>query len=124
MLVLALKDIFKAINDDFDKTYFLRCSYVEIYNDIVYDLLKPPERLNETHTVNEDYKKEFYIKGVTEEYVSNIDQILEKIYKGEKNRHYARTYMNHVSSRSHTIFRLSVTSITNKLIRTYRKENN
>ena len=37
---------------------------------------------------------------------------MEKMKKGEANRQYAKTYMNHKSSRSHTIFRLKVKSIT------------
>lgn len=105
-----------------DKTYFLRCSYIEIYNDMVFDLLKPADKLGETLTVNEDQKKDFYIKGVTEESVSSISEILEKLKKGESNRHYARTNMNHSSSRSHTIFRLLVQTVTNTFIREYRRQ--
>jgi len=105
-----------------DKTYFLKCSYVEIYNDQIFDLLQTAERLGETLTVNEDPNKDFYIKGVTEESVSSIEEILDKLRKGEANRHYARTTMNHTSSRSHTIFRLTVQSVTNNFIREYRRE--
>ena len=105
-----------------DKTFFLKCSYIEIYNDQIYDLLKSAERLSETLTVNEDSQKDFYIKGVVEESVSSIEEILDKLRKGEANRHYARTTMNHASSRSHTIFRLTVQSVTNNFIREYRRE--
>jgi hypothetical protein len=51
-------------------------------------------------------QKEFYIKGATEEIVTSIDEVMQKIRRGETNRHYASTIMNHASSRSHTIFRL------------------
>jgi len=61
---------------------------------------------------------------VTEESVSSIDDILEKLKKGELNRHYAQTMMNHTSSRSHTIFRLMVQTVTNTFIRDYRREQN
>lgn len=105
-----------------DKTYFLRCSYVEIYNDQIFDLLKTTERLTETLAVSEDSNKEFYIKGVTEESISSIEEVLEKLKKGETNRHYAKTAMNHSSSRSHAIFRLTVQSVTNSFIREYRRE--
>ena len=91
-----------------DKTYFLRCSYMEIYNDLVYDLLNSPDKMNENLSVNENPDKDFYIRGLTEESVSSIREILDKLRKGEANRHYARTTMNHSSSRSHTIFRLMV----------------
>ena len=54
--------------------------------------------------MNEDSKRDFYIKGVIEDSVSSISEILDKLKKGESNRHYAQTMMNHTSSRSHTIF--------------------
>ena len=95
---------------------------MEIYNDQIYDLLKSPDKLGETLTVNEDTKRDFYIKGVTEESVSSIAEIMEKLKKGEYSRHYAATTMNHTSSRSHCIFRLSVQTVTNNFIRDYRRE--
>jgi len=93
---------------------------VEIYNDQVYDLLKDTSRLGEVLSVNEGAQKEFYIKGVTEEPVSSIDDILEKLRRGEAHRHYASTIMNHVSSRSHTIFRLMVQTVSSSFIKDYR----
>ena len=40
VMIYALEDIFKEIKEDKEKSYFLRCSYVEIYNEQVYDLLR------------------------------------------------------------------------------------
>ncbi len=54
----------------------MHCSYIEIYNEQIFDLLKPALNLNETLTINEDAKKEFYIKGVIEESVSNLQEAL------------------------------------------------
>ncbi len=51
-------------------------------------------------------QKEFQIKGAEEVIVSSIEDIMDLLREGESNRHYASTTMNHVSSRSHTIFRL------------------
>ena len=79
--------------------------------------------MQEVLTVNEDSKKEFYIKGISEVWTCSIEEILSIIKKGEVNRHYAKTTMNHVSSRSHTIFRLHVQSITNSFIKTSREGN-
>lgn len=39
--------------------------------------------------VNEDTKKEFYVKGLTESSVSSINEIFEVLKRGEINRHYA-----------------------------------
>jgi hypothetical protein len=40
VLIFALHDLFREIEKDRLKTYFLKCSYVEIYNEQVYDLLR------------------------------------------------------------------------------------
>lgn len=58
---------------------------------------------------------------MVEESVTSVREILEKLKKGEVNRHYAETAMNHSSSRSHTLFRLTVKAVTNEYIRNYRK---
>jgi len=122
VLNLALKDLFQAIQEDVDRTFLLQVSYMEIYNENVYDLLNPRERLSDMLQINEDPVKGFYIKGVNEEPVNSIEEVLERIERGEENRHYAQTVMNHTSSRSHTVFRLIVRSISNKTIRNYRKK--
>ena len=122
ILLRSLHDLFDSVNSDLDKTYMLRCSYFEIYNESIYDLLKPVSRLSDVLTINEDQKKEFFIKGLTEESISSAQEVLEVVRRGELNRHYAQTTMNHNSSRSHTIFRINVQSITNRLIRNYRRE--
>jgi hypothetical protein len=121
ILLQSLSEIFTQIDKDQDKTYFMHCSYIEIYNEQIFDLLKPSQKLGETLSINEDARKEFYIRGVTEESVSSIDETLDVLRRGEMNRHYAQTYMNHNSSRSHAIFRLNVKSITNNFIRNYRR---
>ncbi|KAM3128757.1 hypothetical protein pb186bvf_019169 [Paramecium bursaria] len=122
ILIQSFKDLFEQIEGDLNKTYVLRCSYIEIYNEQIFDLLKPANRLSETLIINEDAKKDFFIKGVIEQSVSTLTEILEVLQKGEANRHYAQTAMNHNSSRSHAIFRLQVQSITNNFIRNYRRE--
>ncbi|CAK58893.1 unnamed protein product (macronuclear) [Paramecium tetraurelia] len=122
VLLQSFKDLFAKIEADLNKTYVLRCSYFEIYNEQIFDLLKPSSKLQETLQVNEDQKKEFYVKGLIEQSVSSINEIFEVLKRGEINRHYAQTAMNHNSSRSHAIFRLQVQSITNNFIRQYRRE--
>ena len=95
------------MQDNKDKTFVLKCSYMEIYNETVYDLLKDQNKF-ESLSVSEDATKGFYVKGLTEYDVSNMKEIMKYLEKGETNRHYAATSMNHHSSRSHAIFRLSV----------------
>lgn len=49
--------------------------------------------------------------NATDEFVHSLDDVLEIIRRGESNRHFASTKLNHVSSRSHTLFRLYIKSI-------------
>ena len=85
---------------------------MEIYNEQVFDLLGYDEFKPEVLSVNEDPQKGFYVKGLSEHVVSDMEEVLRYIERGEINRKYAATAMNHHSSRSHTIFRLFVTSMT------------
>ncbi|KAL4451083.1 hypothetical protein ABPG74_021405 [Tetrahymena malaccensis] len=117
ILMLALYDLFDTIKKDEDKTYVVRCSYVEIYNDQIYDLLNPVNKLNEILQVGMNQNKEFYIKGVTQESVSTLEEAYEVLKRGETNKHYAQTTMNHHSSRSHSIFKLYVQSISSVLLK-------
>jgi hypothetical protein len=66
----------------------------------------------ETLSVCEDNTKGFYVKGLSEVNITTLDEVRHCIDKGERNRHYAATRMNHHSSRSHTIFRINVTGVT------------
>ena len=51
------------------------------------------------------------MKGISEFSAKSIEEVMEYINIGESNRHFAATAMNHHSSRSHTIFRLNITTI-------------
>ncbi|KAL4490912.1 hypothetical protein ABPG72_008648 [Tetrahymena utriculariae] len=127
ILMLALYDLFDTIKKDEDKTYVVRCSYVEIYNDQIYDLLNPVNKLNEILQVGMNQNKEFYIKGVTQESVSTLEEAYDVLKRGETNKHYAQTTMNHHSSRSHSIFKLYVQSISSVLLKSClpkRSQNN
>lgn len=85
---------------------------MEIYNEHVYDLLKSTQELKfEGLSVTEGADKEFTVRNLSEQVVTSIEDVLLKLEKGEDNRHYASTALNHNSSRSHTIFRLTIRSI-------------
>ena len=112
LIILALEDIFASAINSSDRRFYFSCSYLEIYNEHVYDLLKGPEEFTtESLGVIEGPDKEFIVRGLSEQVVTSIDEVLERLYKGEQNRHYAATNLNHHSSRSHTIFKLNVKSL-------------
>lgn len=97
------------------KVYIIRCSYFEIYNDAIYDLLntQKEQAFSEPLQLQEDIrKKEFLVKNLKEYVVESYEDCLKLLRLGEFHRHYAETRMNHQSSRSHTLFRLHVESVT------------
>ena len=51
------------------------------------------------------------VKNLREVIVENLDECLSLLKLGEMNRSYAATKMNHQSSRSHALYRLSVQSM-------------
>ncbi|CAG9310537.1 unnamed protein product [Blepharisma stoltei] len=113
IISLALDDLFANIKKFPEKTYFLTCSYLEIYNEQVFDLLSESAQFKgDILSINEDPTKGFYVKGLSEHVINSIEEVKSFLEKGESNRKYAATAMNHHSSRSHTIFRLNVTSVT------------
>lgn len=112
MISLSLSDIFKAASNCKNKHFFFKCSMMRIYNEHIYDLLKDPEDLtSEILTVEETEDEEFYIKGLSEHVVTSIEEALEKLARGEMSRQYAANNLNHHSSRSNTIFRMSIKSL-------------
>jgi centromeric protein E len=60
--------------------------------------------------VTDDPVRGAIIRKLTEEVVTNGVELLEVLRRGEHNRSYGSTTMNAESSRSHTIYRLSIES--------------
>ena len=111
VMTLAFEDLFSTINSSPNTDYFLSCSYLEIYNEHIYDLLREDRDSKDALSVSETPDKEFYVKSLSSHPVKSLDDVLSKLEAGEHMRHYAETQLNHHSSRSHTIFRLCIKSL-------------
>lgn len=103
VLELAAEDIFRNIAVCPDRDFLIRVSFVEIYNEKIFDLLSDsvePPLVN----IREDPRKGVYCE-TTEAIITDYDTILKSLKKGTSRRHVAETMMNEKSSRSHSIFR-------------------
>lgn len=93
-----------------DNTYAVFVTYVEIYNNSVYDLLEdvPEDILRnkplQMKILREDALKNMYVHGVTEVEVKCPQEAFEAFYKGQRKKRMANTILNSESSRSHSIF--------------------
>ncbi|KAL8509810.1 hypothetical protein ACS0TY_016873 [Phlomoides rotata] len=81
--------------------YQCRCSFLEVYDDKIGDLLDPTQRDLE---IKDDPKSGFYVENLTEEYVSCYEDVTQILIKGLSNRKMGVTRINSKSSRSHIMF--------------------
>eukprot|EP01119_Soliformovum_irregulare_P008069 TRINITY_DN2089_c0_g1_i1.p1 TRINITY_DN2089_c0_g1~~TRINITY_DN2089_c0_g1_i1.p1 ORF type:complete len:929 (+),score=276.79 TRINITY_DN2089_c0_g1_i1:100-2886(+) len=103
----AIQHVFDYIKSTPEREFLLRVSYLEIYNEVINDLLRPEgSNLN----IREDKKRGIYIEHLKEEIVVSPEHVMHVINSGESHRHVASTDYNLISSRSHTIFRMIIES--------------
>ena len=104
----SVGSLFEGVkNSDESMEFVFKVSYVEIYMEKIRDLLDNT-RVKTNLTVREDKIRGIYIAGVTEEYVASEDELFQIMQNGSSNRATAATGMNEGSSRSHSVFTISI----------------
>ncbi|CAL5333677.1 unnamed protein product [Camellia sinensis] len=81
--------------------YNCKCSFLEIYNEQISDLLDPSST---NLLLREDTKNGVYVENLSEFEVQTVGDILTLLSQGSSNRKVAATNMNRESSRSHCVF--------------------
>ena len=132
---LAIQDCFNYIYSPNGEAreYLLRVSFMEIYNEVIYDLLAAPQSSGpgsasphqmsvrtggSYHTappttsirIFESKNEGVVIRGLKEEIVTSPEQVLSLLALGEKRRQTGSTNLNKESSRSHSVFRITIES--------------
>ncbi|CAG9318537.1 unnamed protein product [Blepharisma stoltei] len=107
IIPLSIREIFSAIQNQPEREFLLRVSYLEVYNEQVNDLLDPTKA---NLDIRERLDKGVYVDKLTEYTISNEFQALNLLTTGEANRKIGETSMNSQSSRSHTVFRIYIES--------------
>lgn len=107
----AVRDIFRGIRQSSARReYLLRASYLEIWNEVVKDLLEP----SNVPQVRDDKRrrggKGTTVQPLREEIVTSPAQVRELLARGQANRHVGATDWNERSSRSHTCFKITIES--------------
>lgn len=99
----SMEEIFKFIENasNKSKTFMVRASYLQIYNEVITDLLK---KEMSPLQIREDKKKGVFVEGLSEWVVRSPIDIYNLMKDGMRNRTTASTNMNDVSSRSHAVF--------------------
>ena len=105
----TIEDIFQYIesNSNRDTKFIIRAAYLQIYNEMISDLLKP-NSTNKNLNIREDKKKGLYVEHLSEWAVRGPNDIYALLERGASCRAIANTNMNDVSSRSHAVFMIIV----------------
>lgn len=102
-----------------EKTWTLKATYVEIYNEQLRDLLVPEHvPLNERGqvTIREDVKGHILLRGLHEIEINSVDDLLKALNFGSTIRQTDSTAINAKSSRSHAVFSLNLIQRKNKTL--------
>ncbi|NWS36825.1 KIF23 protein, partial [Polioptila caerulea] len=122
--MIDVQDHCKAEEVDEDNVYGVFVSYIEIYNNYIYDLLEEAPfdsikpKWNSCNTpvrngdfvppqskiLREDQNHNMYVTGCTEVEVKSTEEAFEVFWRGQKKRRIANTQLNRESSRSHSVF--------------------
>ena len=102
-----VEDIFNYVEKaDENIDFQFKLSVLEIYKEVMYDLLS---QQNSDMKIQESPETGIFIDGLSEVYLSSINEFFEYVELSQINRKTAETKLNHNSSRSHCILILEVT---------------
>ncbi|KAK4760920.1 hypothetical protein SAY87_005813 [Trapa incisa] len=106
LMVLSLHTVFELIKKDSSSDEFeVNCSYLEVYNEVIYDLL---EKTSGHLELREDPTQGIVVAGLRSIKVRSADKILELLNLGNSRRKTESTEANATSSRSHAVLEITV----------------
>ncbi|KAI1895161.1 hypothetical protein AGOR_G00103450 [Albula goreensis] len=111
----TLSYLYQHFSQDSSKVYTAHISYLEIYNEVGYDLLDPRHEASRLEdlpkvTIMEDEDQNIHLKNLSIQQSANEEEALNLLFLGDTNRMIAETPMNQASTRSHCIFTVHVCS--------------
>ena len=92
------------------------CSYLQVYNDTLTDLLESSRAAESASTpvslrIRESAERGIHVENLTQLRVRSADEALAALARGAANRRTASTFMNATSSRSHAVFIIRVEQV-------------
>ncbi|KAM4906340.1 kinesin-like protein KIF9 [Sylvia borin] len=106
----AIQQVFKSAAEFLNILVTVRISYLEIYNENLFDLLVPTlgRGCKDNQLAVMDGPQGVYVKGLSIHPVSHEEEALHLLFEGETNRVIAEHSLNKNSSRSHCIFTMYI----------------
>ncbi|KAL6499826.1 Kinesin-like protein KIN-5D [Orobanche gracilis] len=110
----AVRQIFNILEAQ-NAEYSMKVTFLELYNEEITDLLAPEEcskfmddKSKKPIALMEDGKGGVFVRGLEEEIVTTANEIYKILEKGSAKRRTAETFLNKQSSRSHSIFSITI----------------
>ncbi|OWF43762.1 chromosome-associated kinesin KIF4A-like [Mizuhopecten yessoensis] len=103
----VLNELFQGILARPDYDFVTKVSYIEIHNEDINDLLRPPNR-REPLSIREDTEGGIKLPGLQEVVVKSYKETMQCLTRGSQSRTTGSTAMNNTSSRSHAIFTVTI----------------
>ncbi|XP_034041025.1 kinesin-like protein KIF11 [Thalassophryne amazonica] len=105
----TLHQIFEKLSEN-GTEFSIKVSLLEIYNEELFDLLSPTEDVSERLQLFDDprNKRGVVVKGLEEVAVHNKDEVYQILERGAARRRTASTLLNAYSSRSHSVFSVTI----------------
>ncbi|XP_021766534.1 kinesin-like protein KIN-5C [Chenopodium quinoa] len=111
----AIKQIFDTLESQ-NAEYSVKVTFLELYNEEITDLLAPEEiskaaledRQKKQLPLMEDGKGGVLVRGLEEEIVTSASEIFTLLERGSAKRRTAETLLNKQSSRSHSLFSITI----------------
>ncbi|BBN07677.1 kinesin family member 11 [Marchantia polymorpha subsp. ruderalis] len=110
----AVQQIFDTLESQHAE-YSVKVTFLELYNEEITDLLAPEEfskvmddKQRKPLALMEDGKGGVLVRGLEEEIVTSANEIYSLLDRGSAKRRTAETLLNKQSSRSHSIFSITI----------------
>ncbi|KAF5201803.1 Kinesin-like protein kin-5c [Thalictrum thalictroides] len=111
----AVKQIFDTLESQ-NAEYSVKVTFIELYNEEITDLLAPEElskvsseeKQKKQLLLMEDGKGGVLVRGIEEEIVTSANEIFTLLERGSSKRRTAETLLNKQSSRSHSLFSITI----------------
>ncbi|CAI0391696.1 unnamed protein product [Linum tenue] len=111
----AVKQIFDTLEGQ-NAEYSVKVTFLELYNEEITDLLAPEEiskvafeeKQKKPLPLMEDGKGGVLVRGLEEEIVTSASEIFTLLERGSSKRRTAETLLNKQSSRSHSLFSITI----------------
>ncbi|KAK9479038.1 P-loop containing nucleoside triphosphate hydrolase protein [Lipomyces japonicus] len=102
----TLYRLFQALENE-KSEYSVKCSFIELYNEELRDLISKEDD-RKVKIYEDTSKKGIVIQGMEESFIKSAGEGLKILQDGSHKRQVAATKCNDLSSRSHTVFTITL----------------